>query len=56
MQAGEEWYFNGVKFTLLYEQFPRLWMACETDNADARPRLLRAEDLTPGARNVRTAS
>ncbi len=45
MEAGEEWYFYGVKYTLLFEEFPGLWMVCETDNGKAQPRLLRAEDL-----------
>jgi hypothetical protein len=43
--AGDVRLFNGVRFTLLYEQFPGLWMTCETDNPRATPRLLCATDL-----------
>jgi hypothetical protein len=45
VKAGDEMFFNGKKFTLLYEHFRGVWMACETDNPKAKPRLLLAQDL-----------
>lgn len=45
MEAGDEYFFNRVRYTLLFEQFPGLWMCCETNNPNARPRLLQADDL-----------
>jgi hypothetical protein len=45
MESGDTRMFGSVEMTLLYEQFPGLWMVCETDNPNAQPRLICVQDL-----------
>lgn len=46
IQPGDEVVFLGVRFTLLEEEFPGVWLAEETQDPDARLRLLNAADWT----------